>query len=259
MGQRRVDFHGLPGLLLLLLRRHVLEGTHVVQPVRQLDHDDADVLRHGKEHFPQILRLHLHLVSVVGQLSQFGHTVHQKSHLIRKLLSDLLLGHNRILHHIVENAGHNGLLIQLQIRQNDGDAEGMDDIFLAGFAHLSPVGLPGHMVGFLNHGDIRVGMVLADPGNQLVIEFLRADKILRLDHAFIFLFQIFFQLLDLFFFFDLFFLCGNIRHGVIPLPAYNMFFIIINEAVNCNKMQTVRASVPSSANPRPGHLFKLRF
>ena len=46
----RVDVHRLAGFLLLFRRRHELQRTHIVEPVRQFDNDHADILCHGKEH-----------------------------------------------------------------------------------------------------------------------------------------------------------------------------------------------------------------
>ena len=51
MGDGRVDFHGLTGFFFLLLRLHVLQRTHIVQTVGQLDQDDTDIFCHGEEHF----------------------------------------------------------------------------------------------------------------------------------------------------------------------------------------------------------------
>ena len=50
---------------------------------------------------------------------------------------DLLAGHHRIFHHIVEQTGNDRLLIQLQIRQDDCNTKRMNDIRLTGLAHLS--------------------------------------------------------------------------------------------------------------------------
>jgi len=48
----RVDVHRLSCLFLLLLRGHELQRPHIVEPVRQLDDDHPDVLRHRQEHLP---------------------------------------------------------------------------------------------------------------------------------------------------------------------------------------------------------------
>ena len=37
------------------------QRAHIVQTIRQFDHNDADILRHGEEHLTQILCLHLQL------------------------------------------------------------------------------------------------------------------------------------------------------------------------------------------------------
>ena len=55
--ERRVDLDGLFRDALLLLARHVFERAHVVQAVRELDHDDADVLCHREEHLAVRLEL----------------------------------------------------------------------------------------------------------------------------------------------------------------------------------------------------------
>ena len=50
VGDRRIDLHRLLGLFLLLGRRHILKGTHVVKAVGQFDQDHPDILCHSKEH-----------------------------------------------------------------------------------------------------------------------------------------------------------------------------------------------------------------
>ena len=77
----------LQGLVPLLLRRACIPGWRmIVQPVGQLDDDDPDVLGHGHQHFPQVLRLLL-LPGGVGDLAQLGDAVHQQGHLLAELLA----------------------------------------------------------------------------------------------------------------------------------------------------------------------------
>ena len=78
VGNGRVDLQRLPGLFLLLFRLPELSRPHVVQAVRQLDDNDADVLGHGQKHLAEVFRLDLHLVLVPGQLSQFGDAIYQE-------------------------------------------------------------------------------------------------------------------------------------------------------------------------------------
>ena len=135
LGNGRIDLHGFPGNPLLPLLILIFQRAHIVEPVRQLDQYHADVLCHGEKHFPQILRLHLQPVRHIPVTRKFerfqlGDTVHQKGHVLPKLRLYLLLGHDGILHHVVKKSRRNGFLVHLQIRQNNGHIQRMDNIRL---------------------------------------------------------------------------------------------------------------------------------
>ena len=154
----------------------MLEGAHIVEAVRQLDHDYADILRHRHEHLAQVLRLHLKLCFclIAGivrkmQMLQLGHAVHQKGNVRSELFSDLFDRHHGIFHHIVQKSRHDRLLIQLQIRQDNRHAQRMDDVRLAGFTHLSLMGVICQPIRFFNHGNIIRRMILAHPLDQVLI------------------------------------------------------------------------------------------
>ena len=53
----RIDFEGLLRDALLALALRYAERTHVVQAVRQLDDDDADVVDHRQQHLAEALGL----------------------------------------------------------------------------------------------------------------------------------------------------------------------------------------------------------
>jgi hypothetical protein len=57
MGDGRVNIERLPRNALLFLGRKEAERAHVVQPVRKLHHNDANVVDHGEEHFADIFGL----------------------------------------------------------------------------------------------------------------------------------------------------------------------------------------------------------
>ena len=57
LGERRVDLGGLARDAQLLVDGQRAQRAHVVQPVGELDEDDADVLRHGQEHLADVLGL----------------------------------------------------------------------------------------------------------------------------------------------------------------------------------------------------------
>ena len=154
MGDGRVDFHGLTGFFFLLLRLHVLQRTHIVQTIGQLDQDDTDIFCHGEEHLAQVLCLHLHLVLGPGQLSQLRDAVYQKRYLRTKLLRKLIQRHDGVFHDIMKNACRNGLLIHLKVCQNDGNTKRVNDIGFTRFSFLILVCLMGNLVRFLDQGDI---------------------------------------------------------------------------------------------------------
>ena len=74
--ERRVDLGRLAGDALLLGGRQRPERAHVVEPVGQLDEDDADVLGHGQEHLADVLGLLL-LVAQGAELTQLGDAAHE--------------------------------------------------------------------------------------------------------------------------------------------------------------------------------------
>ena len=135
-GDRGVDIQGLLGNFDLVFLRQILEGAHVVEPVGQLDDDDADVLGHGQEHLPEVLGLLL-LVGGQGHLADLGKTVHQRGDLRTEEVADLLRSGESIFHRVVEEARRNGGDVHLHLRQDGGDFQRVDQIGLSGEADLS--------------------------------------------------------------------------------------------------------------------------
>ena len=178
LGDGRIDVKGLPGLFLLLGRAHILKGAKIMQTVRQLDQDHTDILGHREEHFPEILRLYLHLVQRVLDLSQLRHAVHKQLHLRAEFPSDILVGDLRVFHHVVEKPGRDGLLVQLQLRENDRHAKRVDDIRLPGFSLLILVGFSGQLIGFPDYRKVRGRMVLQNVFLEHAVELLRAHEIM---------------------------------------------------------------------------------
>ena len=184
LGDGRVDVHRLPGFFFLLALRHVFQRPHVVQTVRQLDEDYPDILCHGQKHLPQIFRLYLQLIRGIIQLSQFGHAVHQKRHLRAEQLRQFLLRHHRILHHIMEDAGDDGFLVQFQIRQNDGHTQRMDNVRFSRFSYLAFVSLRCNLICFFYHMDAVGRVIVFHAGNQFPVQYLRAGEIFHGFHTF---------------------------------------------------------------------------
>ena len=101
-----------------------------MKTVRQLDQNDPDILGHGQKHLPEVLRLHLQLISRVGQLPQLCDAIDQKCDLLSKLFAKLVECHDRVFHNVMQKSGCDRLLIQFQIGKDDRHTERMNDIRL---------------------------------------------------------------------------------------------------------------------------------
>jgi hypothetical protein len=153
IGDRRVDVERLAGDALLLLRRHGIERAHVVQPVGELDEDDAHVARHREQHLAEVLRLRV-LQRLELDALDLGDAVHQLGHLLAEALGDLALGGRRVLDHVVQQCRHQRLGIQVPLGEDLGDREGMRDVRLAALPVLAGVRGARDVVRFFDLRDI---------------------------------------------------------------------------------------------------------
>ena len=138
MCQRCVDLHGLQRFFPLLPGGLVLHGTHIVQPVADLNEDHPDVVGHGHEHLAQVLHLLLFLGDILHP-GQLGDPLHQLRHRLAEFFGNLLMGGVGIFDAVVEQGGNDRVHIQPQIGHNVGHCQGMDDIGLAALAQLPVV------------------------------------------------------------------------------------------------------------------------
>ena len=166
LGERGVDLRRLASDALALLARQVRQRAHVVQPVGQLDEDDPDVLGHGQEHLPDVLRLLL-LVGVGGEARQLRHPIHEPGHVGAEALLDVGQREVRVLGHVVEQGGRGCDRVDAQVGQDLGRGDGMRDVRLAGGALLPGVGLGREAIGALDRLQIRLGIVLSEGLDQL--------------------------------------------------------------------------------------------
>ena len=109
--KRCVDLDGLSGLFFLFFWLHILHGAHIVKTVRKFDQNHADILCHCEEHLTKVLRLHFHFIRRPVQLCQLGNAIHKEGHFFAEDLRQFLFCHDRIFHHIVEDAGDDRFFI----------------------------------------------------------------------------------------------------------------------------------------------------
>ena len=149
-----------------------------MQTVRQLNDDDPDVLRHCKKHVPQILRLHFQLqwrLILKGiilwklQVLQFGDAVYQECHVRSELFAYVFQRKGRILDDIMKEPRRDGFLIHLEVRQDDGHAERMNDIRLSRLSKLFPMRFGRSQISLVDQTDIIGRMVFMHAFNQIPV------------------------------------------------------------------------------------------
>ena len=143
---RRIDVERLAGDALALVGRHRLHRAHVVQPVGQLDQDDAHVARHRQQHLAEGLGLAF-LAGVELQLVQLGQAVHQLGGGRAEALDQLGLGDALVLDRVVHQRGHDGLHVELPVGAQAGHRDRVRDVGLAAGAELAEVRLVGELEG----------------------------------------------------------------------------------------------------------------
>ena len=146
MRDRRVDVARLLRDADAPFLRQVMQRAHVVQPVRELDEDHADVVDHREQHLAEALRLPL-LARRELQRRQLRHALDDMRHLFAEQLPHLLDGVRRVLDDVVQEPGGDGDHVQPHVRQEVGHLERVDQVGLPGPADLSLVLVGGEHVG----------------------------------------------------------------------------------------------------------------
>ena len=144
--QRRVDLERLLGLLDLLRLGHVGQRAHVVQPVRELDHEHADVARHRDDQLAVVLGLVL-LGAVEVDLRQLGDAVDQGRDLVAEEALDVVEAGARVLDRVVEQGGGHRRAVEAEAGADARAPQRVGDEGLARDAHLRAVAVLGERVG----------------------------------------------------------------------------------------------------------------
>ena len=120
-----------------------------MEPVGELDDDDANVVAHRHEHLAQVVdlrmaeRLDLEAVDLGDAIDELGDGVAELlAHVLERVLG--------ILDRIVQDGRAQGIAIHAKVGQDDRDFDGMHDERLAGLAKLALVSAFREEVGLLN-------------------------------------------------------------------------------------------------------------
>ena len=114
-GERRVDLERLLGDAPAALRLHVLERAHVVQAVRELDEQHADVARDGDQQLAEVLGL-LGLLGDEIEPLDLGQAVDERADLGAEQLVDLGARGVGVLDHVVQQRGGDRRIVELRAR-----------------------------------------------------------------------------------------------------------------------------------------------
>ncbi len=163
-----VDLYRLACDALLFIGRQVLESAHVVEPIRELDDDDPDILGHGHEHLANVLGLLLLHRPGATELRQLGDAIHQARHVATEALLDLGDGEVRILGNIVQECRRQGLGVHLKRCQVVAHGDRVRDVRLAGAAQLAFMGARRHLVCAADQALVDPGPMLLRFGDDLI-------------------------------------------------------------------------------------------
>ena len=129
-----------------------------MEPVSQLDDDDANVLRHGHQHLADALSLSVALGDIFCgpvlrqkvKSCELGDAVHQTGYLNPETLLQLLLREATVLNDIVEKGGGQRSGVLAEIGKVEGCAQGVFNIGLARHAGLAIMLLGGKLISLLH-------------------------------------------------------------------------------------------------------------
>mgnify|MGYP000397997766 CR=1 FL=1 len=167
-GERGIDVHRLLRDAGALLRRHRPEGAHVVQPVGELDEEDADVVGYRQQELAQVLRLGGLFGDKVQPL-QLGQAFHQLADLRPEQLVDFLARRVGVLDRVVQQGDGDRRLVEMHVRQDRRDFERMGEIGVATGALLRAMLLHGVDVGPVEKRFIEFGLVGRDLFDEFVL------------------------------------------------------------------------------------------
>ena len=166
VGDRRVDVERLARDPPPVRRRHRVERAHVVQPVGELDQDDAHVVRHREQHLAEALGLRV-LARGELDLVELGDAVDHVGDGLAERGLDLDLGDGGVLHHVVQQRGGEPLRVEAPLRQDAGDRQRVRDVRLAGLAELAAMRGVGELERALDERDVRRRQVIAEVSGEL--------------------------------------------------------------------------------------------
>ena len=139
-----------------------------MQPVRNFDHDHADIFSHSKEHLAQILDLRL-LLAHIRQARQLGNALHNIRDRLAEHRLDLRIIKPGILDAVVKQRRHDRINIQPHFRNDLRHRDRVRDI-IAAVAPLLPIVRPRRLNQRQMHlAAVRLGQIAVHLLHQFLI------------------------------------------------------------------------------------------
>ena len=129
VSDRSVDIHSFKGGITLFVEGAVLESTHIMETVAELDYHNSDVLRHSKKYLADILSL-LFLTAEYRDLAEFCNTVNEVSNVLTEALFKVVEGSVCILNNIVKERRTDSVCIHAEFKEDICYCQRMYDISL---------------------------------------------------------------------------------------------------------------------------------
>ena len=167
-GERGVDVEGFLGDAAARGRRHEFQRPHVVQAVGELDQEHADVVGDRQQQLAQILGL-LGLARHQFEPLQLCQPLHQRADLVSEDGVDLGAGGLGILDGIVQQRGHDGGIVELEVGEDRRDLERVREIGIPGGAGLRAMRLHRVDIGAIEQILVGVRIVRPDAFDQIVL------------------------------------------------------------------------------------------
>ena len=154
--ERRIDLEGLVGLALGRLLADVAPRAGVVQPVGELDDEDADVAGHRDDHLAHGLGLG---GLAVGHLVELGDAVDEHRDLVAEVGAQLVEAVCRVLDRVVQQRRRERGRRHAELGEDRRHRERVRDVGVAALAHLAVVRALGDGIRPLDDREVGLGVV----------------------------------------------------------------------------------------------------
>ena len=137
-----------------------------MKTVGQLDQQNPDVLRHRDHELAEVLRM-LRLLRLQLDASQLGDAVDEARDLRPEESLQFLQRRIGVLDHVVQQSGHDGIGVELEVGEDPGDLDRMGEIGVARGTALGSVPLHGIDVGLIEPVFVGSRVIGGNPFDQL--------------------------------------------------------------------------------------------